>query len=105
MEHERSFTYVGDIVEGLLAALEHRGRLDGEVINLGSERSESTAAGIRIVEELMGAASPRAGLSLGWCRFQSKRTQRYIRRCDYSCFLARLDEYLHSIGRPDWPRG
>ena len=27
MEHERSFTYVGDIVEGLLAALEHRAGL------------------------------------------------------------------------------
>jgi nucleoside-diphosphate-sugar epimerase len=57
LEHERSFTYVGDIVEGLLAALEHRERLDGEVINLGSERSASTATGIRIVEELMGSVA------------------------------------------------
>ena len=67
LKHERSFTYVGDIVEGLLAALEHRARLCGEVINLGAESSVTTAEGIGIVEDLMGrkarfeALPPRAG--------------------------------------------
>jgi len=55
MAHERSFTYVGDIVEGMLAALQRRGTLDGEVINLGSEHTETTATGIRLIEELVGA--------------------------------------------------
>lgn len=57
LEHERSFTYVGDIVQGLLAALERRGSLSGEIINLGSEQSFTTGDAIRIVEELMGRAA------------------------------------------------
>ena len=52
--HERSFTYVGDIVDGCLAALRHRDRLTGEVTNLGTETTFTTAEGIRIVEEIMG---------------------------------------------------
>ena len=54
LSHERSFTYVGDIVAGLLAALERRDDLNGEIINLGCERTFTTQEGIRIVEELMG---------------------------------------------------
>jgi UDP-glucuronate 4-epimerase len=53
-EHLRSFTYVGDVVGGCLAALGRADRLRGEVINLGSEQVASTADGIRIVGELMG---------------------------------------------------
>ena len=40
-----------------MAALDRRDSLDGEVINLGSERSVTTAVGIRIIEELMGSAA------------------------------------------------
>jgi len=53
-EHERSFTYVGDIVAGCLAAADRAEALRGEVINLGTEQSHRTMDGIRIVEELMG---------------------------------------------------
>ncbi|MEE2830103.1 MAG: NAD-dependent epimerase/dehydratase family protein [Myxococcota bacterium] len=53
-EHERSFTYVGDIVSGFLAALERRDALAGEVINLGSEESFTTGEAIELVEEIMG---------------------------------------------------
>ena len=52
--HQRSFTYVGDIVRGCLAALERRDRLAGQLINLGTEATFTTAEGIRIVEEIMG---------------------------------------------------
>jgi len=55
-EHERSFTYVGDIVQGCLAALDHREAVAGEVINLGTETCTPTTVGIEIVQELMGRA-------------------------------------------------
>ena len=54
MRHVRSFTYVGDIVAGLLRALERREQLNGEIINLGSEQTSTTEQGIRLVEGFMG---------------------------------------------------
>lgn len=54
LEHERSFTYVGDIVTGCLAALDRRGDVAGEIINLGTEACYRTTEGIDIVQELMG---------------------------------------------------
>ncbi|MCP4868046.1 MAG: NAD-dependent epimerase/dehydratase family protein [Proteobacteria bacterium] len=53
-EHERSFTYVGDIVEGCVAAWERREAVTGEVVNLGTEACYRTTEGIDIVQELMG---------------------------------------------------
>ena len=52
--HERSFTYVGDIVQGCIAAMKNHVDVSGEVINLGSEQSTLTMTGIRMVEEIMG---------------------------------------------------
>ena len=53
-EHYRSYTYVGDIVAGMLAALENMPRCRGEVINIGADRAITTGEGMRIVEELVG---------------------------------------------------
>lgn len=67
LEHERSFTYVGDIVDGLMAVWEHWERARGEIFNLGSDTSITTGEGIRIVEEITGRKAafdhrpPRAG--------------------------------------------
>jgi UDP-glucuronate 4-epimerase len=52
--HLRSFTYVGDIVDGLLAVLANLERCAGEILNLGSETAITTAEGIEIVEQLIG---------------------------------------------------
>lgn len=52
--HLRSFTYVGDIVKGILAAVEKHKELNGEIINLGTEENHTTREGIAIVEELLG---------------------------------------------------
>jgi len=52
--HSRSFTYVGDIVDGLVAVLEHREACLGEIVNIGSDVETTTAEGMRIVEELLG---------------------------------------------------
>ena len=53
-QHQRSFTYVGDIVDGLLAALSHTDRCIGEIFNLGIETAITTGEGIRIVERIIG---------------------------------------------------
>src|SRR5690606_7064608 len=53
-QHLRSFTYVGDIVKGILAAVEKHKELNGEIINLGTEENHTTREGIAIVEELLG---------------------------------------------------
>ncbi len=53
-EHSRSFTYVGDIVEGFLAVLDRPEQVIGEIINLGSDVEMSTAQGIDLIEQIMG---------------------------------------------------
>ena len=52
--HLRSFTYVGDIVKGILTAVNKYKELNGEIINLGTEENHTTREGIEIVEELLG---------------------------------------------------
>lgn len=53
-QHRRSFTYVGDIVSGIVAVLEAAEGCHGEIINLGSDLEYSTAQGIETVERLLG---------------------------------------------------
>ena len=74
--HERSFTYVGDIVTGLLAAVTQTDRCIGEIFNLGIDTAITTGEGIRIVEQIIGRPArierrpPRPG--------DQKRTQANI---------------------------
>lgn len=52
--HLRSFTYVEDIIDGLVAVLDAFDRCVGEVLNIGTNVSITTGEGIRIVEEIIG---------------------------------------------------
>ncbi|MBN1162917.1 NAD-dependent epimerase/dehydratase family protein [Patescibacteria group bacterium] len=52
--HLRSFTYVGDIVDGLVSVLENRDKCIGEIFNLGLDVTSTTGEIISIIEELMG---------------------------------------------------
>ncbi len=52
--HRRSFTYVGDIVEGLTRAIENVDVCVGEIINLGNEISVTTKEAIGVVEKIIG---------------------------------------------------
>ena len=54
MEHSRSFTYIDDVVAGLLAVLDKMEACAGQIINLGSEIEITTRRGIEIVENLLG---------------------------------------------------
>ncbi len=52
--HERSFTYVKDIVKGLMQVIVHHKRCNGEIINLGCESVNTTGDGIALIEKIIG---------------------------------------------------
>ena len=53
-KHLRSFTYVGDIVDGVVSVVGKESIVDGEIINLGTEVEHTTQEGIDAVEEVLG---------------------------------------------------
>ncbi|MBI3917245.1 MAG: NAD-dependent epimerase/dehydratase family protein [Betaproteobacteria bacterium] len=55
--HLRSYTYVGDVVDGLVAAMVNLDRCAGEIFNIGYDLATTTAEGIRTVEQLLGKSA------------------------------------------------
>ncbi|MFT5719583.1 MAG: UDP-glucuronate 4-epimerase [Oleiphilaceae bacterium] len=53
-KHLRSFTYVQDIVDGIVSVLDHQEACNGEVFNLGTEEENTTKTGIETVESILG---------------------------------------------------
>ncbi|SDB21339.1 Nucleoside-diphosphate-sugar epimerase [Flavobacteriaceae bacterium MAR_2010_188] len=53
-KHLRSFTYVGDIVDGVVSVIGNEEKVDGEVINLGTEVEHTTQDGIDAVSQVLG---------------------------------------------------
>ena len=53
-KHLRSFTYVGDIVDGIVSVVDKASIVDGEIINLGTEVEHTTQEGIEAVETILG---------------------------------------------------
>jgi len=53
-EHLRSYTYVGDIIDGMVAVLHNFDRCIGEIFNIGTDIAFTTAEGMRTVEEIIG---------------------------------------------------
>jgi len=53
-KHLRSFTFIDDIVDGIVSVIEKEEYLDGEIINLGTETEHTTQEGIETVEKLTG---------------------------------------------------
>ncbi|HSD13768.1 MAG TPA: NAD-dependent epimerase/dehydratase family protein [Flavobacterium sp.] len=53
IKHERSFTYVGDIVSGLAGIIGKEDKVNGEIINLGTDEVNTTQEGINAVEAIM----------------------------------------------------
>lgn len=52
--HVRSYSYIGDIIDGCIAAMETRDDILGETFNLGNSETNTTGEGIAYVEEIMG---------------------------------------------------
>jgi nucleoside-diphosphate-sugar epimerase len=53
-KHLRSYTYIDDIVHGLIAPLNNLDSCMGEIFNIGTDVAITTDEGIRIVEEIIG---------------------------------------------------
>ena len=53
-KHLRSFTYVGDIVDGVVSVIDNENKVNGEIINLGTEVEHTTKEGIEAVEQVLG---------------------------------------------------
>lgn len=53
-KHLRSFTYVQDIVDGIVSVIGKENQVDGEAINLGTEVEHTTKEGIETVEKILG---------------------------------------------------
>ena len=53
-KHLRSFTYVQDIVDGIVSVIGNEAVCNGEIFNLGTEEENTTATGIATVEEILG---------------------------------------------------
>jgi len=53
-KHLRSFTYVGDIVDGVSSVIGKEDIIDGEIINIGTELEHTTQDGIDAVEKVLG---------------------------------------------------
>lgn len=66
-KHLRSFTYVQDIVDGIVSVFGREKICNGEIFNLGTETESTTAQGIATVEEILQTKiaierkPPRAG--------------------------------------------
>ena len=54
LEHLRSYTYVADVVEGMIAAMNCIESCGGEIFNLGVETSITTRDAIQAAESLIG---------------------------------------------------
>ncbi|PJJ09064.1 nucleoside-diphosphate-sugar epimerase [Flavobacterium sp. 1] len=51
--HLRSFTYVQDIVDGVVSVIGKEDIINNEIINLGTEEENTTQHGIEIVEQIL----------------------------------------------------
>jgi len=53
-DHRRSFTYVQDIIDGLLKMVEQWDKCYGEIFNLGTDETHTTGEAIDLIEKIMG---------------------------------------------------
>lgn len=74
LDHLRSFTYVQDIVDGIVSVLDLMNVCNGEIINLGTEEENTTQAGIQTVEAILGKT-----IQINYLK--NKRTGDQLRTC------------------------
>ena len=60
--HIRSYTYIDDIIDGIVSVIKNIQICNGEIFNIGTDRAITTSEGIRIVEEIIGQ---KAKLKIG----------------------------------------
>lgn len=53
-KHIRSYSYISDIIDGCILALENPDKVIGEIFNLGTDKTTTTGQGLKLVEKIMG---------------------------------------------------
>lgn len=53
LDHQRSYTYVSDIIDGMIAVIDNFDLAKGEIFNLGNDAAISTGEGLNMIEEIM----------------------------------------------------
>lgn len=53
-EHLRSYTYIDDIIDGMVKVLDRQDACGGEIFNLGWEKDQSTGEAIELAEKITG---------------------------------------------------
>jgi nucleoside-diphosphate-sugar epimerase len=53
-KHIRSYSYISDIIDGCILALNHPNKVIGEIFNLGTDQTMTTGQGLDLVEKIMG---------------------------------------------------
>ena len=54
LHHSRSFTYIDDIINGLVGVLSRMSYCNGEIINIGNDKSYTTMTGVNIIQDITG---------------------------------------------------
>ena len=54
LAHERSYTYVGDIVNGTMLAMNNLPKKNGEIFNVGTNKSNMTAEVLELAQKISG---------------------------------------------------
>jgi len=54
LQHKRSFTFVNDITDGVIKAMDHEKTVNNEIFNIGTSIQHTTEDGIKTVEALTG---------------------------------------------------
>lgn len=52
-QHVRSYTYISDIIDGCVLALQNLDKVRGEIFNLGTDKTNTTGEGLRLVQQIM----------------------------------------------------
>lgn len=52
--HVRSYTYIDDIIDGTVLAMNNVKVCNGEIFNIGTDKAITTGEGIKIIEEIIG---------------------------------------------------
>ena len=52
--HVRSYSFVHDIIDGCILALDNLDKVNGEIFNLGTDKTATTGEGMKLVEKIMG---------------------------------------------------
>lgn len=52
--HIRSYSYIDDIIDGIVSVMDNIEVCNGEILNIGTDEAITTGEGIKIIEEIIG---------------------------------------------------